>query len=71
MAELCAFDAYGNAIGFGPSVALTEFLYSGGQFDSKIGQQYLRQRYYDPVIGRFKRIDNHYGKNSAYNTIHY
>ncbi|MDR2407183.1 MAG: hypothetical protein LBE13_03600, partial [Bacteroidales bacterium] len=55
--ELYSFDAYGNAIGFDPSVALTEFLYSGEQFDSKIGQQYLRARYYDPATGRFNRLD--------------
>jgi RHS repeat-associated protein len=49
--QLYAFDAYGNAFGFDPSVALTEFLYSGEQFDAKIGQQYLRARYYDPATG--------------------
>ncbi|MDR2410471.1 MAG: RHS repeat-associated core domain-containing protein, partial [Bacteroidales bacterium] len=59
--ELYAFDAYGNAIGFDPSVALTEFLYSGEQFDSKIGQQYLRQRYYNPANGRFNRLDPFFG----------
>ncbi|MDR3199012.1 MAG: RHS repeat-associated core domain-containing protein, partial [Planctomycetaceae bacterium] len=59
--ELYAFDAYGNAMGFDPSVALTEFLYSGEQFDSKIGQQYLRARYYDPVTGRFNRFDPFFG----------
>jgi RHS repeat-associated protein len=59
--ELYAFDAYGNAIGFDPSVALTEFLYSGEQFDSKIGQQYLRARYYDPATGRFNRLDPFFG----------
>jgi RHS repeat-associated protein len=59
--ELYAFDAYGNAISFDPSVALTEFLYSGEQFDSKIGQQYLRQRYYDPTTGRFNRLDPFFG----------
>jgi RHS repeat-associated protein len=59
--ELYAFDAYGNAIGFDPSVALTEFLYSGEQIDSKIGQQYLRQRYYDPATGRFNRLDPFFG----------
>ncbi|MDR1962586.1 MAG: RHS repeat-associated core domain-containing protein [Planctomycetaceae bacterium] len=59
--ELYAFDAYGNAIGFNPADALTEFLYSGEQFDSKIGQQYLRARYYDPAIGRFNRLDPFFG----------
>ncbi|MDR2439656.1 MAG: hypothetical protein LBE12_09855, partial [Planctomycetaceae bacterium] len=61
MVELYAFDAYGNAIGFDPSVALTEFLYSGEQFDSKIGQQYLLARYYDPATGRFNRLDPFFG----------
>jgi RHS repeat-associated protein len=59
--ELYAFDAYGNAIGFNPAEALTEFLYSGEQFDSKIGQQYLRARYYDPATGRFNRLDPFFG----------
>jgi RHS repeat-associated protein len=68
--ELYAFDAYGNAIGFTPSVALTEFLYSGEQFDSKIGQQYLRQRYYDPVTGRFNRLDPFFGNLNDPQSIH-
>ncbi len=42
IAQLFAYDAYGQAIGFNPADALTEFLYSGEQFDAKIGQQYLR-----------------------------
>ncbi|MDR2439998.1 MAG: RHS repeat-associated core domain-containing protein, partial [Planctomycetaceae bacterium] len=68
--ELYSFDAYGNAIGFDPSVALTEFLYSGEQFDSKIGQQYLRQRYYDPVTGRFNRLDPFFGNLSDPLSLH-
>jgi RHS repeat-associated protein len=59
--QLYAFDAYGNALGFNTSEALTEFLYSGEQFDSKIGQQYLRQRYYDSTTGRFNRLDLFFG----------
>jgi RHS repeat-associated protein len=59
--ELYSYDAFGNALGFDPSNALTEFLYSGEQFDSKIGQQYLRQRYYDPSTGRFNRLDPFFG----------
>jgi RHS repeat-associated protein len=61
VAQLYSFDAYGNALGFNPDEALTEFLYSGEQFDSKIGQQYLRQRYYDPNTGRFNRLDPFFG----------
>jgi RHS repeat-associated protein len=68
--ELCAFDAYGNAVGFDPSVALTEFLYSGEQFDSKIGQQYLRQRYYNPATGRFNRLDPFFGNLNDPQSLH-
>jgi RHS repeat-associated protein len=70
VAQLYAFDAYGNAIGFNPAEALTEFLYSGEQFDSKIGQQYLRQRYYDPSTGRFNRLDPFFGNLSDPQTFH-
>jgi RHS repeat-associated protein len=68
--ELYSFDAYGNAIGFDPSVALTEFLYSGEQFDSKIGQQYLRARYYDPTTGRFNRLDPFFGNLNDPQSLH-
>jgi RHS repeat-associated protein len=61
IAQLYSFDAYGNALGFNPAEALTEFLYSGEQFDAKIGQQYLRQRYYTPATGRFNRLDPFFG----------
>ncbi|MDR3197657.1 MAG: RHS repeat-associated core domain-containing protein, partial [Planctomycetaceae bacterium] len=70
MVELYAFDAYGNALGFDPSVALTEFLYSGEQFDSKIGQQYLRARYYDPATGRFNRLDPFFGNLNDPQSLH-
>ncbi|MGL6195692.1 MAG: RHS repeat domain-containing protein [Thermoguttaceae bacterium] len=68
--QLYAFDAYGNAIGFDPKTALTEFLYSGEQFDSKIGQQYLRARYYDPSTGRFNRLDPFFGNQSDPQSLH-
>jgi RHS repeat-associated protein len=61
VAQLYSFDAYGNALGFNPADALTEFLYSGEQFDSKIGQQYLRAIYYDPATSRFNRLDPFFG----------
>jgi RHS repeat-associated protein len=70
IADLYSFDAYGNAIGFDPSVALTEFLYSGEQFDSKIGQQYLRARYYNPVTGRFNRLDPFFGNLNDPQSLH-
>ncbi|MDR0603991.1 MAG: RHS repeat-associated core domain-containing protein, partial [Bacteroidales bacterium] len=49
---------------------LTEFLYSGEQFDSKIGQQYLRQRYYDSATGRFNRLDPFFGNLNCPQSLH-
>ncbi|MGL6195673.1 MAG: RHS repeat-associated core domain-containing protein [Thermoguttaceae bacterium] len=68
--QLYSFDAYGNALGFVPSEALTEFLYSGEQFDAKIGQQYLRARYYDSATGRFNRLDPFFGNLSDPQSLH-
>jgi RHS repeat-associated protein len=70
VAQIYSFDAYGNALGFNVNEALTEFLYSGEQFDSKIGQQYLRQRYYDPSTGRFNRLDPFFGNLNDPQSLH-
>jgi RHS repeat-associated protein len=70
VAQIYSFDAYGNALGFDTAEALTEFLYSGEQFDSKIGQQYLRQRYYDPATGRFNRLDPFFGNQFDPQSFH-
>jgi RHS repeat-associated protein len=45
-------------------------LYSGEQFDSKIGQQYLRARYYDPTTGRFNRLDPFFGNVNDPQSLH-
>jgi RHS repeat-associated protein len=45
-------------------------LYSGEQFDSKIGQQYLRARYYDPATGRFNCLDPFFGNLDASQSLH-
>jgi RHS repeat-associated protein len=45
-------------------------LYSGEQFDAKIGQQYLWQRYYDPVTGRFNRLDPFFGNLDDPQSLH-
>ena len=44
--------------------ALTSMLYSGESFDSRIGQQYLRARWYQPTLGRFGRLDPYAGNAS-------
>jgi len=68
--EAYAYDAYGNALGFDPSAALTTFLYSGEQWDAAIGQQYLRARYYSPQAGRFNRLDPFFGHTHRPQSLH-
>jgi RHS repeat-associated protein len=51
------YDAYGNAVGFSPSAAATAYLYSGEHLDTRILQQYLRARYYNPATGQFLTQD--------------
>lgn len=49
------YDAYGNRLD--SSTTVTNIQYTGEQFDSTLGNYYLRARYYDPVSGRFNRLD--------------
>ncbi|MCY2989032.1 MAG: RHS repeat-associated core domain-containing protein, partial [Planctomycetota bacterium] len=65
-----AYDAYGNAIGFNPALALTTFLYSGEQFDQRLQMQYLRARYYDAATGRFNRLDPFFGNIQDPQSLH-
>ena len=64
------YDAYGNAIGFNPVNALTQYLYCGELFDHKLGWTYLRARYYDPKVGRFNRLDPFFGNVSDPQSLH-
>ena len=58
------------AIGFDEAQALTAILYSGEAFDSRIGLQYLRARWYDPNTGRFNRLDPFSGNLSDPQSLH-
>ncbi|MBX3420680.1 MAG: hypothetical protein KF752_03905 [Pirellulaceae bacterium] len=58
------YDAYGNLLGWDGVQPATTYLYSGEAFDFRIGQQYLRARWYDPSNGRFIGLDP-FGGNSA------
>ncbi len=59
-----SYDAYGVAVGFDASSSAINLLYSGEQYDSHLSQYYLRARYYDPLNGRFNRVDPFSGNNS-------
>ena len=64
-----AYDAFGNLIS---STGGTEndYLFAGEQFDERLGQYYLRQRYYDAATGRFTRRDTYEGRLSEPITLH-
>jgi len=64
------YDAFGNAIGFAPSQALTKYLYCGELFDTMNSFYYLRARYYDPKVGRFNRLDPFFGNLSDPQSLH-
>ncbi len=68
------YDAYGNLLdqdNFQANQIGTSFLYSGEQFDTKIGgQQYLRARYYDATTGRFNRLDDFDGNSRDPQSFH-
>ena len=56
------------------SVAVSERIssvgYSGETFDAKVGQQYLRARFYNPTNGRFNRLDDFSGNNQDPQSLH-
>ncbi len=68
--QIFHFDAYGNAIGFDPAMAATSILYSGEMFDAAIALQYLRDRWYDAVTGRFNRLDSYAGNIHDPQSLH-
>ncbi|MEM7682299.1 MAG: RHS repeat-associated core domain-containing protein [Planctomycetota bacterium] len=55
--QVFTYDAYGNAVGFDASQALTSLLYSGEFTNAGTGNQYLRARWYNPSTGTFNRLD--------------
>jgi RHS repeat-associated protein len=51
-----AYDAYGNTLQT-TGTADDPYRYGGQQLDAETGLYYMRQRYYDPVAGRFLGMD--------------
>jgi RHS repeat-associated protein len=56
--KVLSYDAYGNALGFDPSTAITNLQYNTESYDANTGMQYLRSRWYDPSSGRFAALDS-------------
>jgi RHS repeat-associated protein len=68
--QIFHYTAYGNAINFQMANAATQYLYSGEQFDARIGQQYLRARYYNQANGTFNRLDPFFGNTTDPQSFH-
>lgn len=68
--QIFAYDAYGNAIGFNASAAVTTLLYNNEHFDAPTGQYYFRARSYDPLSGRFPTLDPYFGDLLSPQSLH-
>ncbi len=71
-----SYDAYGVMLGGNPGSAsnpdapATNLLYAGEQFDIDAQQYYFRARYYDPLNGRFNRMDDFAGSTQDPQSLH-
>jgi RHS repeat-associated protein len=54
------YDAFGKTINQS-GTATNQYLFAGEQFDSGLGDYYLRDRFYNPGMGRFLRGDTFQG----------
>jgi len=64
-----SYDAYGVMLG-GERTTQTNLLYTGEQYDTSSQQYYLRARYYDPMNGRFNRLDPFAGSVEDPQSLH-
>ncbi|NKI36319.1 RHS repeat protein [Wenzhouxiangella sp. XN79A] len=46
------------------------FLFTGEQYEPRLGFYYLRARYYDPAVGRFPTMDTYQGRVGEPATLH-
>lgn len=63
------YDAFGNAISSASTIA-NKYLFTSEQFDSNLGDYYLRARYYAADSGRFTRQDDYEGRLGEPLTLH-
>jgi RHS repeat-associated protein len=57
------YEAFGETVSQS-GTASNKYQYAGEQFDSTLGDYYLRQRFYDTSSGRFGRMDTYKGEFS-------
>ena len=62
-------DAFGNLVADAGSTP-NDYLYNGQQADPETGLYYLRERYYDPTVGRFLGLDPVAGDPRAPLSLH-
>jgi RHS repeat-associated protein len=63
------YDAFGGKTD-GTGNVSNKYLFAGEQYDSNLGDYYLRARYYDTDTGRFIRRDSYEGRLSEPLTLH-
>ncbi len=63
------YDAYGEKTGGTGDIA-NKYLFAGEQYDSDLGDYYLRARYYSTDVGRFIRRDDWEGRRDEPLTLH-
>ncbi|KYC34733.1 hypothetical protein WA1_49275 [Scytonema hofmannii PCC 7110] len=63
------YEAYGELLNSTGSVS-NKYMFAGEQYDSNLGDYYLRQRYYDTETGRFTRRDDYEGRLGEPQTLH-
>jgi RHS repeat-associated protein len=71
--ESYSYGAYGVMLGGNPTAgnpAATNLLYTGEQYDTSAQSYYLRARYYDPLTGRFNRMDPFAGNMQDPQSLH-
>ena len=61
MIDTSRYDAFGDKTG-GTGAVANQYLFAGEQYDSNLGDYYLRARYYDTDTGRFTRRDKYEGR---------
>ncbi|MFB8796567.1 MAG: RHS repeat-associated core domain-containing protein, partial [Microcoleus sp.] len=64
-----SYDAFGNLIA-SAGATTNNYLFAGEQLDPNLGDYYLRQRYYNPGVGRFTRRDTYEGSLSNPISLH-